>query len=148
MIANRKILAAALVLSACLPALSSGQILSLSNAGVIHGVPNGGVSSGIFKVDASKVPARVSFDPAKGGPLTLTRDRAVVLAREAAAKDGRADITERRTWVTFVEGHVSGSQQDVPEGACLWYYIVEFNRSQKGGIRYAVLLNEVVIKED
>jgi len=148
MIANRTCISVALALLAFVPALSPGQVLNLSNAGTIFGVPNGGVSSGVFKVDASKVPIRVSFDPAKGGPLVISRDRAVTLAREAAAKDGRTDITERRTWVTFVEGHVSGTQEDVPEGACLWYYIVEFNRSQPGSVRYAVLLNEVVIKED
>jgi hypothetical protein len=148
MMADCNLIAALLAPLAFFPLLSSGQTLNLTNAGTIFGVPNGGVSSGVFKVDVAKIPTRVSFDPAKGGPLTLTRDRAVALAREAAVKDGRTDITERRTWVNFVEGHVSGSQEDVPEGACLWYYIVEFNRGQKGGVRYAVLLNEFVIKED
>ena len=97
-------------------------------------------------MEAGKVPTRVSFDPARGGPLAITRDRAVALAREAAAKEGRTDLPERYIQVTFVEGHAIGTNVKVPPGACLWYYIVEFNHLQKDWLRYAVLLNEFVVK--
>ena len=139
------IAAFALVFSLCFRA--DAQLLELGNSGSRRGAPGTTMGTGHFKIDVAKIPTKLSSDPARGGPLALTRDRAVALAREAAAKEGLTDLPERYIKVTFVEGHVIGTQDQVPAGACLWYYLVEFNEARKGAVLYAVLLNEIVLKE-
>ena len=103
---------------------ADGQMLELGNSGSRRSAPGASVGTGHFKIDVARIPTKLSFDPARGGPITLTRDRAVALAREAALKEGLTDLPERYIKVTFVEGHVLGSQDQVPAGACLWYYLV------------------------
>lgn len=146
MTAACKGLAVGLMLFSSAVPQAMGQVLNLTSGGTR--IMSQGAGSGYFKADAAKIPARVSFDPGLGGPLVLSRDRAVALAREEAAKGGRTDLADRFIRVTFVEGVHIGSGDDVPSGACLWYYVVDFNYGIKGTLRYAVFLNEYVVKED
>lgn len=143
---TRIVAASALLLF--LSASAGAQMIELFDEAVRVTVSGGKSGNLGFKIDVAKIPVRLSFDPARGGPIAITRDRAVALAREAAAKDGHTDLKERHIQVVFIEGKALGDRSFLPDEACLWYYLVEFNYSQKGNLRYAVLLNEVVLKEN
>lgn len=74
------------------------------------------------------------WKPGEGVPVPVTRDRAVELAKEAARLDGRTEFKDLEMSIQLMEALLfdedTGEAIRVKRGTCLWYYLIDFNKSK------------------
>jgi hypothetical protein len=79
----------------------------------------------VSREELEKIPV---WNPADGKPAPLTRNRALEIARQAAAAQGIILSDEIRFSVTLLHMHSSYVEllKGQPVSGCLWYYVVDF----------------------
>ncbi|MCW1924590.1 hypothetical protein OKA05_18645 [Luteolibacter arcticus] len=98
-----------------------------------------------YRVDAAELRKVPAWEPKAGAKPPLRRDRAVEIARQAAASSGEGELKVTLCTVNRFEKDLL---KRLPKDGCRWFYVVEFRKDGREPFRCVVTMSGTVAKTE
>ena len=101
-----------------------------------------------YRVERAEIEKVPSWEPKTGRKAPLGRDRAVEIAKQAAAASGLGEKVEMIVTLETVNRYEKDILRRLPTDGCRWFYVVEFREEKKKPVFCVITMSGVVARPE